>query len=383
MYPVSNAFHTAVRNGADQMALLIFKEIVFTNSDINIDRGLKFCDYFNLEKDLAIGQVNSNEIEFGLFNDARYLNSYAFGDFLATIGVKLGEKYVTLKGNVMVTTNLGQWVGSNSAPYLTKDGVAVAVQPTFAPKSLLSYDGKVYVFGSSGKYKVYSDADGSDITSANKLNSFMRYKKAPELEGKGVFYNKSTRILFIYEGETQTRYEFCPLGWFTAERPNAPDQIEVEMRCLDWMQKFDKDMPAASKMGVTYPTTIGNLFSKLCTYIGVTPKAKTFINSTVTIPEEPEEFKDATCRRVLGWIAEAAGSNARFDRDGKVVLDWVRTTTQSYDENWYQSFEPYWYETKKVNKLYNRTTHDASEKTLGSGENGYLIQDNPLLKGVS
>ena len=88
-------------------------------------------------------------------------------------------------------------------------------------------------------------------------------------------------------------------------------------------------------------------------------------------------------RDVIGWIAEAAGSNARFDRDGYLVMDWLHTNTgQVYAETDYSEFQPYWYQTPRVDKLYNRRTADGDEKIRGNGSEGYLIQDNPLLNGA-
>ena len=69
MYSASNDFHTAVANGAHQIALLIFDDAVFTNDDINVSSGIEFHDYFNTETDLSIGQALSNEINFSIFND--------------------------------------------------------------------------------------------------------------------------------------------------------------------------------------------------------------------------------------------------------------------------------------------------------------------------
>jgi hypothetical protein len=183
-------------------------------------------------------------------------------------------------------------------------------------------------------------------------------------------------------GGTRKRYEFVPLGWFTAERPNAPDQIVIQMTCYDFMQKFDQDMPTKEALGISYPTTIGNLFVRMCEYAGVQYRTATFINSTAVIQKEPS-FGASTMRDVLKWIAEAAGSNARFDRDGYLIMDWLRQTGQTYNANSYREFNPYWYATKKVDKLYNRDTQAGGEQTYGTGDEGYLIQDNPLLKGVS
>ena len=112
-------------------------------------------------------------------------------------------------------------------------------------------------------------------------------------------------------------------------------------------------------------------------------KTTTFINSTAKITKEPDDFKTATMREVLKWIAEAAGSNAKFNRDGVLEMMWLRSTTQSYEATNYEEFNPYWYQTKKVTKLYNRDTQGGTDKTVGTGKEAYLIQDNPLLRGVS
>ena len=104
MYSASSAFHEAVRNGKEQKALLIFPDCVFTDDDISVDDGIEFHDYFNVEEDLGIGQTTSNEISFSLFNDDRLLNDYEFGDFLATLGVLVGEDAYQPYGSVMVNT---------------------------------------------------------------------------------------------------------------------------------------------------------------------------------------------------------------------------------------------------------------------------------------
>lgn len=382
MYNASEAFHQAVEDGNEQKALLIFPDCVFTDEDISLDRGIEFHDSFNLEEDLSIGQTPSNEISFSLFNDDRLLNDYEFGDFLATIGVQIGTDRYTQIGNVMVTTVYATYVGASAYPFLTRNSSAVPSQPSFPVNSLLAYDGKLWCFNNDGRFAVYNDATGENITRQYHLNDFMRNKVAG-WAGKGIFYNKDSRILFIYHGGDRDRYEFVPLGWFTAERPKAPDVIQIDLTCYDFMQKFEKDMPTAAELGITYPTSIRNLFVKMCDHVGVPYQISTFINGDAMIQKEPADFESVTMRDVLKWIAEAAGSNVRFNRDGKLELVWLRRTGQTYTASGYREFNPYWYETKQVTKLYNRDTQDVTEKTVGNGDEAYLIQDNPLLRGVS
>lgn len=382
MYGASSAFHQAVANQQKQMALLIFSDCVFTNGDIDVENGIEFQDHFNLEEDISIGQALSNELNFSIFNDERLLNNYKFGEFLATIGVLVGTDSVSKTGNCHMTTNYATWSGWSTYPYVRRNGSGVGSQPSFAVKSMIGYDGKVYVFSGSGRYAVYNDQSGANITSANPVSSFMA-GKAARMDGIGAFYNKSSRMLAVYDGGKRERYEFVPLGWFIAERPKAPDTIQIDLNCYDFMQKFDIDMPNATTLGIKYPTTIKNLFEKMCAHVGVEYKTNTFINSGATIKKEPDDFKSVTMREVLQWIAEAAGGNAKFDRDGKLVIDWLRNTSQSLSATNYSTFDPYWYETKQITKLHNRASDGSFEHIKGSGSEAYLIQDNPLLEGVS
>lgn len=379
MYEASNAFHEAVRNGNHQMPLLIFADAVFTQSDLDVDSGIEFDDNFNMENDLAIGQATSNEIRFTLFNDDRLLNDYEFGEFVATLGVQVSRNTYQQTSPVTITTLHARYDGYNARPFLRRNDVALAAQPSFAVKSLLGYDGKVWAFSGDGRYAVYDDATGTNITQQNNLNDFMK-NKSRSWNGKGFFYNSATRRLAIYDGGTRYWYEFVPLGTFIAERPKVPDQISIDMTCHDRMTKLDKDMPTKEELHVTYPTTVGGLFVKMCEYLEVPYVTSTFINSGAVIAKEPEDFASATMRQVMMWIAEAAGSNARFNRDGKLVMDWIRQTGQKYSETDYVDFQPTWYETKVIDKLYSRDTYSGQDTIVGSGETGYLIQDNPFMK---
>lgn len=378
MYNASSAFHTAVANGAHQIALLIFDGVVFTNDDINVTNGIEFNDYFNTEGDLSIGQALSNEISFSLFNDTGLLDNYEFGDFTATIGAQIGNTTVSNAGTVQAQSASHTYVAYSTSPYLKRDGTAVSSQPNYPVSSMLIYDGVVYCMLEDGSLKTYMDSDGSSYVIT--LPTFMK-RKLQKWAGKGIAY--ADRILKIWQGTNLRTYEFVPLGIFNAERPNVPTVNEIRFTCNDLMQRFEVDMPTDAALGITYPITFGNLFAKMCQYLEVQYRSSTFINSTATLSARPDDFDRVTMREVLGWLAEAAASVARFDRDGYLIMDWIRTTSAVIDEHGYKEFNPYWYETKQISKLYNRATSGDYEHTLGAGNEAYLIQDNPLLKGVS
>ena len=379
MYNASADFHVAVKAGNPQMPLLIFSDAVFTAEDIDVNAGIEFDDLFNTEEDLAIGQTLKNHIRFSLFNDNQYLNDYEFGEFIATIGVMLTSSTYTQTGTISVTCGGNTYIAYSTSPYLKRNGSALSTQPTGELANIVIYDGYVYAFQKNGGYKVYKDSDGS--VASVTMNSFMTNKfKKPTMYG--AYFNKNANTLALNRSGVAKTYEFVPLGKFIADRPDAPMVSVISMACDDQMKKFDVNMPSDTALNITYPTTISTLYTKMCTYLGVSYETATFINSDGAISKRPKEFDNATMRQVLAWIAEAAASNAKFSRDGVLRLEWLKTTTVEMDEHDYRRFDIHWYETQKVDKLYNRT-QGMTDNTYGSGNVGYLIFDNPLLKGVS
>lgn len=376
MYAASAAFHEAVRKHRPQKILLIFPETVFSNEDVDVNTGVEFHESFNMETDLSIGQALSGELNFALFNDYGDLNDYEFGEFTATLGVQIGAEEYEESGACSARYGNDLYVGHSSSPYLTKNGTAMANQPDFPVTSLIIQDGTVYGIGPEGQCRKWVNGSGSAYT----LNAFMR-RKMRRKQGMGFSYNSSARILVERDGVDEKQYEFVPLGVFQADRPNVPDVIRIAFTCNDRMMKLDEDMPTAEELGITYPVTIGALFAKICQHFEIPYVTAEFINSEAEIAKEPEAFEKATARTVIGWIAEAAGSNAMMNRDGKLEMRWVRNAGTQINESGYGKFEPYWYETSKVNKVVNRDTQGSEDKTHGDGENAYLIQDNPILKG--
>lgn len=184
---------------------------------------------------------------------------------------------------------------------------------------------------------------------------------------------------FTEDGKTVT-YAFAPLGTFYAEKPDVVVKKTIAVTAYDQMLKFDKDMPSASALSLNYPTTVSAIFQAMCTYAGVTPASNTFLNSTLDVEEEPPDFEMSTMRAVLGWIAEVACSNARFNRAGQLEFAWFNNTSETYDEGNYKEFTPSWYQTSAINGVYFRDTNESKETSNGTTKtNNYLIQDNPFL----
>ena len=167
----------------------------------------------------------------------------------------------------------------------------------------MAYDGKLYCFGAHEEISiVYNLSDGS--VSDTTVNAFMRRKAYLYWQGKGMYYHDvnedgiTIHKLEIWQTGTKQTYEFVPLGWFTADRPKAPDKIQIDMVCNDFMMKFDGDWET-NKPSVTYPVSVQNLYIALCNNVLGSGKYKLpspFINGGASIRSEPEDFKTATKR---------------------------------------------------------------------------------------
>ena len=178
-------------------------------------------------------------------------------------------------------------------------------------------------------------------------------------------------------GKSQT-FELCPLGRFIAPRPAVVQKVLIDVTANDQMTLFDENLPSAATLGITYPVTAGAMLRALCRHVGVSASTYTFLNSTLTMAEP--ETETYTMREVLGWIAEAACANARFNREGVLELAWFNTTAKSFNEGNYATFEPSWYQAPKVQRLHVRNADSTEEAVVGSGANAYMIQNNPFLR---
>ena len=181
------------------------------------------------------------------------------------------------------------------------------------------------------------------------------------------------------EGGVERVYEFSPIGVFIADRPDIVKKSILAITAGDQMQKFDDDMPTGEAFGISYPTTVGAIFEKLCQKAGVTAASYSFLNDDLEVSEEPEKFDGATMRDVLGWIAEVACSIARFNRDGLLELAWFTTVNASSDEHDYKDFDPAWFEVDGITGVTVRDGYGGDDRDSGNRNNPYLIQGNPFL----
>ena len=403
MITPSEAFRTAYANGAPQrMAFRFTNGTIVSNEDIDIEAGVSFNEIFCSETDLAIGLCPSSEISFTLLNDDGYYNNFTYGQFTAYLGVLTGTTITTNSSTTPTpettqTSNDWRTAPTNVKAVLSADGT----------KAVISWTGNdlctgyaIYEQLASG-YKVVGTVTGADITTyttkALEDGTHIFYVKprngsavgnASETVSVTIGGGDSSRPVITINGETMTvsgngkveTYAIIPMGTFIALKPSIVDKVEIAITANDLMTLFEQDMPSATALGISYPVTAKDLLDAMCEFVGVETTADTFINSTLTLSTDPSTDGDKTMREVLSWIAEIACANARFNRAGKLELVWLNQVDKSYDESAYTQYESAWYEAGTISKLHTRNADSTAESTLGSGTQGYMIQDNPFLR---
>ena len=148
----------------------------------------------------------------------------------------------------------------------------------------------------------------------------------------GIIWSEPFTLELGVEVSGSTNY--VQIGRFVGERPNKVKNVEViQFTANDLMSKFD--IPVDEYWhGIEYPTTIGDIYHGLCTFVGIG-----YINGNElpnmmsrTITSVPAQIEGYTCRDLLAWIAEAVGCYARIDAYGRCKMVWFsdQTSTVSF-----------------------------------------------------
>ena len=132
--------------------------------------------------------------------------------------------------------------------------------------------------------------------------------------------------------------------------------------------------------GLTFPLTITSLFTKLCSFLGVSCGGidPGLVNTTFKIQDNFQAI-NITGRQVIQYIAEACAGYAVADTSGAICIkDYEFVNTELNNSN-YVSYTKANYTVDRVEGLTIRTTQDDIGVSQGATEgNIYIIQNNPL-----
>ena len=173
-------------------------------------------------------------------------------------------------------------------------------------------------------------------------------------------------------------FEYVSLGVFKGNRPDKVRGKLIDFTAYDRMSLFER--PAESFAdGLTFPCTLGQIFTKLCDFCGAGYVSAEFPNSDKTFDINPLEDTDYTCREILGYIAEAAGSYARISRDGAVELVWFADADYTVTRTDRFEMTESEFLTPPIDRLEVYNSYGDQLNSSGSGDIVYGISDNPFL----
>lgn len=281
---------------------------------------------------------------------------------------------------------------NNSSDYKTSDVINV-VQPVTnlleAIRAHTEQDIKITFADNTvlGKADVAITGDGVKITDILNGDTDYTFGKAVCKQVEMTLFNvdnKFNNFDFTQEFTLQigvkvgAAFQYVTVGVFKGERPDKVRGKLIDFTAYDRMQKFEVSASDFIE-NMTFPVTLGAVFSSLCVAVGVEPITTTFTNSTKNFTFNPFSTSDYTAREVLTWIAEAAGCYARVNADGKVELNTFTTNSYKILKTDRFDMSESEFETPVIGKLECYTSYGDQLVTAGTGTNTYVISDNPFL----
>lgn len=186
----------------------------------------------------------------------------------------------------------------------------------------------------------------------------------------------------------------CPLGVFRIELPVKRKVQLISCSGYDQMQELNAIADTWwNGLNFTGGLTIANILNSMVTQLGLhlsAASSTSMVNKTLSFTTPPIDSVERTYRDILGWIAEATGTVAHFNRDGEldmrqyitpqiggnnIVIDTDTTGNQCL------SIDVAEYSVSQIDALTIKLTTADQGVTVGSGTNVYTIMDNPFLYG--
>ena len=151
------------------------------------------------------------------------------------------------------------------------------------------------------------------------------------------------------------------------------------IRCTayDGMKLLDEHRTA-----ITYPITVQNLITTICTANSITLATPTIPNGSYTIPTAPEN--QLTDRQMLSYACQITGNFAKMDENGQMVVGWYDTTSPVVIENTFEG-KDLWTNSITITGVKGVVNDSSGENvvertaTYGTTDCMVVIRDNPYM----
>lgn len=384
MRSVTSDFTDAIANGEDQIALIDFgnwsSDISsawwFDEHDISSEGGIRLGDNFCTEENIQLGTA-CNSVEVSVFN--KYTLP-TFTEFQVFIGAATSSYTASTTKDVYAEVDGHTFECSPTAPYLLADGISATKQPSEACKAL-----EIVRTSTVNNYIclcIHEDntAEAFTLNTSTSVPHMANYtystptffeEKWASWDGLAIVRGKSNALNYYSkfrnrDGEVEcNEYELCSLGYFLPSTTHTTNEEVINLQGFDRMTLFDADA-TDFLANVDKTHTLSQMFSDLCTYVGVTGDSTNAINGSFV----PSVSMDTSLslRQVLAYFAEAMGCIAKFDSAGVLKLYWITSNPIDIDYNFQRTV--YNYSVAVIDKV------QFGEISYGSGTNIYYEDTN-------
>lgn len=396
------------QDSVDKIALMLFDDCVFSNS--NIQEDVELIETVNAGTDFVIGSTCAAQLNFKLLGINSFVGETDFigKEFVYKLGANaetasVFSVYRQTRQNLLLK-NGSFWYGGNEKGNLLTiwketDGVLaqqdLPEQPEQPVLSLFNWEGKLYCGHSAEPYVTgYQIADNGALLKIPVTLTKLQISQVLEQNRRGKVFKYDGMHLYSYEKSwslgkvsdyIERVYEFTQLGIFIPQSAQKKDDRILSVTAYDRMIYFEEFADRVLN-NQTYPVTVLDFLQSLCAFVGVALETTEFLNSDYLIQKNARS-QNVKGRQMLQWVTEAAARFARITPEGKLALEWYTDIDYSIDASHggpteYTTITTADYTTKKVDKLQIKVTQNdigvVVPKDDPSKTNIYIIQNNPI-----
>lgn len=173
---------------------------------------------------------------------------------------------------------------------------------------------------------------------------------------------------------------FSAMGVFTV-RSVTKRGMCYDVEATDGMSLFDVGAKPFLD-AISYPTNHFGLLRTLCGMFGVSVQIKSMANSSLVVSTSPY-WDGATVRDIISMLAEASGCFAHFLPNGEMHFGGYRNVEVDFTKSHYSSPFIADYSVAPIDKVQIRATQGDIGTIVGSGQNIYIVEGNPMFAVAS
>lgn len=153
---------------------------------------------------------------------------------------------------------------------------------------------------------------------------------------------------------------------------------KVSITAYDYMKQLSEKIVDEWINGLTFPISMFQMLQSLCTYSDISLANTSITNGDFNVKDN-FNGTNITAGQIISYIAQASGSYAFINTEGKLQLKWYtdKSVNLTISETVSTIIEEF--ACPVIDKIQIRLSDDDIGVISGTGTNAYIIQDNPIL----